>query len=144
MDLARRLGIEEKVVFLGRVPHRCALEEIRRAWAVISVYGLSNLTNQVLEALALGTPVISLSDGSTEGILETGQNSLLVSLEGAIDGLAGAIAVIASNASLRTAMGENARTTAEAKLVTWAQRMKVEVSELERLLACRIPRSCPV
>ncbi len=131
---SRELGVCGNVIFMGRIAHLDALYEIRRSWAVVSAYYLSNLTNQVLEALALGTAVITVNDGSTDGLLIPGENCLLASETSLESDLAEAMVAVASDPTLSVRLGNGARVTAARKLMPWRLRMAMEVREVERLL----------
>jgi len=82
----------------------------------------------VLEAFATGTPCVATDSGGTDEIITDGKNGFVVGV-GDTDALADRILTLAHDESLREAMGERARRTAE-------ERFTVEryVAEFERFL----------
>ncbi|HSR23979.1 MAG TPA: glycosyltransferase [Candidatus Eisenbacteria bacterium] len=60
--LARRLGVEDRVRWLGRLPDREAREAVARSAALVMPSDLEGFGIPVLEALQVGTPAV-LSSG---------------------------------------------------------------------------------
>ncbi|MBI3932561.1 MAG: glycosyltransferase family 4 protein [Acidobacteria bacterium] len=91
-------------------------EDVLRAMARAAVLVFPSLwpeplSRVLLEALALGTPVAAMDTGGTREILANGESGLLVSDAA---GLAGAVAHLATDASLRGRIAEGARERAKA------------------------------
>jgi glycosyltransferase involved in cell wall biosynthesis len=62
-DIVRELGIEERVRFHGRIDDRASLALLlARADALVHPAHFEGMPNTVLEALALGTPVLATTD----------------------------------------------------------------------------------
>ncbi|MFQ5915420.1 MAG: glycosyltransferase family 4 protein [Nitrospinota bacterium] len=137
--LARRLGVGGRVVFTGPVPHGEVKHLLNSCDVLLSVNDHSNLSNTVLEALACGKPVVSIDDASTVGFLEQGMNALLVPLDRIGEDLPGAIVRVLIDDELRARLGRGARSVAEEKLLSWEERMELEVKEIARLLRRRRP-----
>jgi glycosyltransferase involved in cell wall biosynthesis len=108
----RRLGLEERVSFLGFLGEEGKRAALRRAWvhALTSPkegWGISNL-----EAAACGTPsVASDSPGLRESVVD-GETGILVP-HGDVTALAAALGRLLDDVELRTRMGRAARAFAE-------------------------------
>jgi glycosyltransferase involved in cell wall biosynthesis len=73
---ARPLG--DRVRFLGALPRKSALELLAAADASLLTSAWENLPHSVLEALAVGTPVIATAVGGVPELVQDGVNGLLV------------------------------------------------------------------
>ncbi len=76
--LARRLGLEGRVRFLGSQPRATVFELLAAADAVILTSSWENFPHAVVEGMAAGTPVIATDVGGVGEIVEDGVNGLLV------------------------------------------------------------------
>lgn len=116
--LARSLGLEQRVRFLGALAHAEVLGWMRRA-AMLVLPSIRTATGRVeglgmvcLEAAALGVPVIgSRLGGIPEAVLD-GQTGLLVPERDA-DGLASAMRSLLGDPAARRRMGGQARLRVE-------------------------------
>ncbi|WP_347157268.1 glycosyltransferase [Pontibacter chitinilyticus] len=75
--IAKELGIEDKVVWLGKITRQEALEQHQRNDVFILPSLIENLPVVLLEAIACGKPIIATKCGGPESIV-TSQNGLLV------------------------------------------------------------------
>ncbi|CAN5275506.1 hypothetical protein BH18ACT12_BH18ACT12_16020 [soil metagenome] len=75
---ARELGIAERVSFLGAQPRQRILELFRAADAAILSSSWENFPHTVVEALAVGTPVLAMEAGGVAEVVQDGVNGLLV------------------------------------------------------------------
>ncbi len=109
---ARRLGIEERVRFLGVVSEEEKRSRLRSAWLHVLTsakegWGISNL-----EAAACGTPsVASDAPGLRESVVH-GETGLLVP-HGDVEALADALDALLGDGQRRAEMGRRARAFAE-------------------------------
>ena len=87
---AAALGLGGRVRFLGALPRDRVLEMFAAADAVILSSAWENFPHTVVEALAVGTPVIATAVGGVPEVVVDGENGLLVSA-GDADALAAAI-----------------------------------------------------
>jgi glycosyltransferase involved in cell wall biosynthesis len=87
---AAELGIAGRVRFLGPQPRRRALELLAAADASILSSSWENFPHTVVEALALGTPVLATTTGGVAEVVRDGENGLLVA-PGDADALAAAV-----------------------------------------------------
>ncbi len=102
-ELERRageLGISERVRFLGSRPRDDVLALFRAVDAAILTSAWENLPHSVLEALAVGTPVIATSVGGVPEVVHDGVNGLLVPPRD-VEAIAAAIRRISDENGLR-------------------------------------------
>lgn len=90
-QLARKLGVAERVHFAGLVPH----EEMPALYSAADVLVLASaregMPNVILESLACGTRVVATDVGGTGEIVRCGEAGLLIrerSAEGLLQGIA--------------------------------------------------------
>ncbi len=75
---ARELGIAGRVRFLGAQPRQRVVELFRAADATILSSSWENFPHTVVEALAVGTPVLAMEAGGVAEVVRDGVNGLLV------------------------------------------------------------------
>jgi glycosyltransferase involved in cell wall biosynthesis len=75
---ARELGIADRVSFLGAQPRARIVELFRAADATILSSSWENFPHTVVEALAVGTPVLAMEAGGVAEVVCDGVNGLLV------------------------------------------------------------------
>ena len=86
----RELGIADRVRFLGPLPRLGVLELFRAADAAILSSSWENFPHTVVEALAVGTPVLTTAAGGVAEVVTDGLNGLVVAV-GDTSGLTGAV-----------------------------------------------------
>ena len=74
------LGLTERVQFLGALPRDRVVELFAAADASILSSTWENFPHTVVEALAVGTPVIATATGGVGEVVQDGENGLLVPL----------------------------------------------------------------
>jgi glycosyltransferase involved in cell wall biosynthesis len=109
---ARELGLSERVRFLGAVPREDVLKVFRAADAALLTSAWENLPHTVLEALAVGTPVVATAVGGVPEVVRDGENGLLVA-PGDLDGLAEAIRRVSADEPLRRGLAAAAAGSVE-------------------------------
>jgi glycosyltransferase involved in cell wall biosynthesis len=75
---AAQLALDGRVRFLGAQPRETVLELLSAADAALLSSTWENFPHVVVEALAVGTPVISTDVGGVAEVVEDGRNGLLV------------------------------------------------------------------
>jgi glycosyltransferase involved in cell wall biosynthesis len=75
---ARELGIADRVSFLGAQPRARIVELFRAADGTILSSSWENFPHTVVEALAVGTPVLAMEAGGVAEVVRDGVNGLLV------------------------------------------------------------------
>jgi glycosyltransferase involved in cell wall biosynthesis len=74
---AAAIGLGGRVRFLGPLPRERVLELFRAADAAVLSSSWENFPHGVVEALAVGTPVISTAAGGVAEVVRDGENGLL-------------------------------------------------------------------
>jgi glycosyltransferase involved in cell wall biosynthesis len=77
-ERARELGIEDRVEFLGAQPRSRVVELFRAADATILSSSWENFPHTIVEALAVGTPVLAMEAGGVGEVVRDDVNGLLV------------------------------------------------------------------
>lgn len=75
---ASELGIGDRVTFLGAQPRERIIELFHAADATILSSSWENFPHTVVEALAVGTPVLAMEAGGVSEVVHDGVNGLLV------------------------------------------------------------------
>lgn len=135
--LARELGIERRVLFLGARPDVCALLN------VLDVFVLSSRTEGlplvIPEAMATGIPVVSTAVGGISTVIEEGKTGFLV-VSGDEAALRAKMALLQRDPDLGRACGGAGRAAALARFS--AVRMRSDYQHLyEHVLAQRTAAS---
>jgi glycosyltransferase involved in cell wall biosynthesis len=76
--LVAELGVGDRVRFIGAQPRETVLEVLAAADAELLSSGWENFPHSLIEALAVGTPVIATGVGGVREIVTDGVNGLLV------------------------------------------------------------------
>jgi Glycosyl transferases group 1 len=129
-EMATRLGIADRVRFLGRredVPELLAACDV---FALPSLYEGSSLA--VLEAMAAGRPVVSSAIGGTDELIEDGRSGLLVA-PGDAEALAAALRRLLADSGLRERLAGRARERVERDLTRQAMAERVAAVYAELL-----------
>ena len=103
---AGELGVDGRVHFLGPLARDDVLTLFRAADAALLTSAWENLPHSVVEALAVGTPVVATAVGGVPEVVRDGENGLLVA-PGDVDALADAIRRV-SEPGLRGALAAKA------------------------------------
>jgi glycosyltransferase involved in cell wall biosynthesis len=105
---AARLGIAERVFFLGAVGQ----EELRALYERASIFCLPSFAEGVpvvlMEAMAMGLPVVTTRIAGIPELVEDGQSGILVA-PGRADELADSLAGLLEQPELRQSLGSNGR-----------------------------------
>ena len=71
-------GMSHSVVMLGGLPHDVLMEYISAADCFVLNTGYEGLSHQLLEVLAIGTPIVTTRVGGNPELIENGQTGFLV------------------------------------------------------------------
>jgi len=129
------LGVDHRVVFTGPVPHEQVYRFLNACDVYVNCNDWSNLSNTVLEALECGRPVVSINDGSLQGVVTDRENGLLVDIKEIRTKLPARIIQLLRKDDMRNGMSSVARRFAEQNLLSWEKRMEIEVGHIQELLA---------
>jgi glycosyltransferase involved in cell wall biosynthesis len=124
---AAELGIGDRVMFLGAQPRERVVELFHAADATILSSSWENFPHTVVEALAVGTPVLAMQAGGVAEVVHDGVNGLLVAA-GDTAALAEAVRRYFADDELR----ERLRGAAAASVAEYAP--EVVFGELEQTL----------
>jgi glycosyltransferase involved in cell wall biosynthesis len=121
-DLARSLGLGNRVEFLGRVPHETMEELFQSCDALVFTSLRDSFGSVVLEAMSYGLPAVALNHQGMRAFVPD-DAALKVSVntpEQVIHDLANAFDHLGSNPQLKQSMSEAALSFAESQ--TWRHR----------------------
>ena len=106
--LAQELGVEEHVVFVGKVPN----EDIPRLLKLTDVFCLlsayEGMPVAILEAMSMGKPVLSSDVSGMKDLIQNGKNGILTPVDD-IQAIIQALKSLVSNNENRQRLGEQAR-----------------------------------
>jgi glycosyltransferase involved in cell wall biosynthesis len=105
--LAGELGVDGRVRFLGSGGRDDVLRLFRGVDAAVLSSGWENLPHTVVEALAVGTPVVATAVGGVPEIVKDGENGLLVP-PGSPAALAAALRRLLADTGLRDRLAASA------------------------------------
>ncbi len=111
-DLAERLGIGNAVVFTGLVPHDRALDCLAAGDLFVHASQTETQGLVVIEAMAVGLPVVAVDAGGVADAVRDGITGYLVPAQA--DALAAKAAALLHEPVLRASMARAAREAAEA------------------------------
>lgn len=131
---ARDLGVANRVIFIGKVLHDQVYRLLNTCDVYVNCNDHSNLSNTVLEALECGRPVVSIDDGSLDDVIKNGENGLLVDRINIRKEFPEQIIKLLKDSQLWSKISINARTYAEQNLLSWEERMRIEVDRVKKLI----------
>lgn len=102
-SLVERLKVKDKVLLPGRC--ETVIEEVAKSKVFCLSSDYEGMSNAMIEALCVGTPVISTKVSGTDELIRDGENGLLVDI-GDTEGLAQAFERLLSNQELREQLGK--------------------------------------
>lgn len=127
------LGLADRVVFIGAVPHDAVYDYMMACDIFMSLYDLSNLGNPTFEAMALGKCIVTLDVGDTRSVILDGENAVLLTTE-TLPSLGSVLVELARAPALRERLGTRAAAYAQEHFYSWAKRMDIEFQAVSALL----------
>lgn len=112
--LAKRLGVADRIRFLGAMAHELTLSEVARADVFVLASFAEGLPVALMEAMALGIPCISTTIAAIPELIHDMESGLIVSPANAT-ALCDAIRRLAHDPELRLQLGRNARAMVETR-----------------------------
>jgi glycosyltransferase involved in cell wall biosynthesis len=109
---AGELGVSGRVRFLGAGTRDDVLRLFRAVDTVLLTSAWENMPHTLLEALAVGTPVVATAVGGIPEVVRDGENGLLVP-PGDVDAIAWAIERVVRDDGLRATLAAGARPSVE-------------------------------
>jgi len=131
--LSQYLSLQDRIVFIGSLPHSKTIHFINAADIFTSLYELSNVGNPLLEAMICGRCIVTLNNGDTAKYIINQQTGILLE-ENNPDELPPIITRLLEDNTLRECLGKNAREFALQNFWAWDDRMDAEIEEAEKLL----------
>jgi glycosyltransferase involved in cell wall biosynthesis len=104
---ARELGVQDRVYFAGRRPKKEALGLMAACDLFVLNSAYEGLPHVVLEAMALGLPVVATAAGGTPEVVRDGETGVLV--PGRYGTLGASLSALARDPALRRRLGRAAR-----------------------------------
>jgi glycosyltransferase involved in cell wall biosynthesis len=132
--LASELSCDKNVHFIHKVAHVDVPILLNSVDIYLNTNDQSNLSHPVLEAMVAGKPVISMDDGSLDGILRNGETGILVPPSICETELPVALLRLAENPSERRRLGDNAQDFAVRTFYSWAEKSALETNEVLKIL----------
>ncbi|TET21272.1 MAG: glycosyltransferase, partial [Candidatus Cloacimonadota bacterium] len=102
----------------------------------VAFYDLSNLSNSMIESCVCGKCIVTSDVGGTTDLLTDSINAVVVKKYDGVEALSQALLRIVGDPAERARLGEGARRRG-LELKTWEERMKMEVGEVEKMLALK-------
>lgn len=131
-NLARRMGIAERVHFLGFVSDEERATLLQRAWLNVTASSAEGWGLTVIEAAMYGTPSAAMAAGGLREAIVDNETGLLAR---SIDELTLHARTLLDDADQRNALGEAAR--ARAAGFTWEETARTTVSILDQAASSR-------
>lgn len=131
--LAEELGVRKSVRFAGALPHADVASYFASADVFLALYDVSNLSNPLLEAIHFGVPVVTIHDGSTDGLLDHDVHAVIVPRQGMEEALATAVSRLLDDEPERERLRRNLLELADRAVRPWHDRMRLEADLIERL-----------
>jgi glycosyltransferase involved in cell wall biosynthesis len=135
---AEELGLSERVLFLGSVPHAELPGLYRKAAMFVFPSSADTTPLALLEAMASGIPPVASSIYGIPKVIQDRHNGLLMP-PGDLGALRAAMGRLATDGALREQLGRNARATVLEKF-TWRARAREVVRVYESLVQRCPPR----
>ncbi len=127
-------SVAERVIVLGRLPHTQLYPVISNAFCAVFPSLVDNLPNALMEAMALGCPVVGSRGTSMDELIEDGVSGLLIN-PGSVDELIQAVdALVKMEKAQRNKLGEAAKWVVNTTLSPEASCSRLE-SFLSRVTA---------
>jgi glycosyltransferase involved in cell wall biosynthesis len=133
-QFARELGVDHRVLFVGPVPVNDVKYFLNACDLLVSAHDHSNLSIPVLEALQCGRPVVTLADGSTDGVLIDDVNSIVVERQDLVRRMAERVVEVLESPELWQRLSASAREWAGRHLVSWEDFAAREAREVRACL----------
>jgi glycosyltransferase involved in cell wall biosynthesis len=128
--LAESLGVGHRVRFLGMVLHSKVKDVMGIADVFLQTNDLSCLGNTLLEALCCGRTIVTWDVGGTRDIITDDVNGILLP-DAEPTSLAEAVIRLFRDKDGRQRLAQNAKAFAQEKLMSWNERIDLEINLIE-------------
>lgn len=131
------LGIKSNVIFTGAIKHTDVYNAYAAADILLSLYDMSNVGNPLWEAMISGLCILTLNTGDTGAVIKDGMNGRLIDVDEdeniLIGRLADALITLVTDEKLRKSLAKNGNEYAKEHMMTWDQRLQVELEHIKKL-----------
>ena len=134
-EMVFRLGISDRVSFVGFIYQKDVIKYQSIADIFISMNEISSLSNAVFEAMSCGRCVIALDRGATRELIKDGENGIVIK---SYEELKDAIVKLLSDTSMITQLGLKAKKTIET-WPSWNERVQQEIEMINNLCENNTP-----
>jgi glycosyltransferase involved in cell wall biosynthesis len=138
--LANDLNVMPWVRFIGSIPHKDVFKHMEIADVFVSLYIGSNMGsnvgNPLLEAMTSGKCIVTLNSGDIKTLIKDKETGILIN-PNEVNILATIIIDLLNNYSMRERLGYNAMRFAHNNFQSWDERIEMEVSLINKLIAKR-------
>ena len=102
----KEIGLVDRVLLPGRTEN--VIEEVANSKVFCLSSNYEGMSNAMIEAMCVGTPVITTNVSGTEELLHDGEDALIVKI-GDVDGMANAYRTLLIDADLRKRMAKKCK-----------------------------------
>jgi len=111
-EMAGKMGLQDNVRFAGFLGTEAKIKEFIDADIYLNTNRIDNMPVSVIEACAMGLPVVATNVGGIPHIIENGESGLLVPNED-VEAMSQAVSTLLGNAELTERLSRNGRFLAE-------------------------------
>ena len=111
-EMAGKLGLQDDVRFPGFLGTEAKIKEFTDADIYLNTNRIDNMPVSVIEACAMGLPVVATNVGGIPHIIENGESGLLIPSED-VEAMSQAVSTLLGNAELTERLSRNGRFLAE-------------------------------
>lgn len=107
-SLAAECRLQDRVIFLGRLPQDQLLLYIKASDIFVLNTGYEGFSHQLLEVMAVGTPIVTTAIGGNKELVKDGEDGILIEYNNQKD-IGEAIKKLLGDESMRQKLSGNAR-----------------------------------
>lgn len=133
-ELCEREDVRDRVILAGAVARDDLASYYATADLLLSLYDFSNLSNPVIEAMLLGTPLLAYDIGGTADLVHDGVNGVLTATPDDTPALADTVQSLLTDEARLRQLGSSARRWAQENLMSWDERIAMEADALDSLI----------
>jgi len=130
--LARRLGLTDRITFLGNVAHDQMVDYYKISDLFLSPNIVTTITLTVAEAMISGLPIVAVDVRDAGKAIRNGYNGFLVPPDDP-QALSSRVLTILKNPKLQRTLGSNSQKFARRYFPTWPDRIKSELEVITEL-----------
>ena len=132
-SLSKEVNLADRIIFMGAIKHEMVYHYMKACDVFLSLYDLSNVGNPLLEAMAMGKPLITLDVGDTKRVISNEFNGVLISYD-EIKYLGKKMLDLSEDSERRYEIGNRAVEWIQNNLCSWEKRMEKEYSMVQNVM----------